>query len=476
MKKNSVRTIQQIFSYATRDKAIYIYIAVIIFIVYSTSFFNAFISDDIGIVTNIQKFDLIFSTIRFLRSFIYYGTYLLFGLNPVVFRLENILMHIGSVIVFYNIVSRLSTRMIGFMASLWFGVHPVLVESVTWISGGVYVQYGFLLLLSLYWYILSKTHRNYFIFSIIAYMLALLTSDKAVVFAGIILVYELMFGDIKKSWRMIAMYMGISCISLALSFSLISGRVTSLESIGGGFARWDNPLVFFPSAITLYLNLLFWPKNLSLYHTDPVITPWWLVSSMVIFVIFLTAIIVCLRKNKLISFWLIFFLLSLAPVLSPYRITWIVAERYAYLGTAAVTAAVTTLFVRAFRIRALRPLMIMMWLIVFITFSVLTMRRNLDWKNNDTFWLATVRASPGEPKAHNTLATVYVSHREYEKAITEFQTTIRLSPTYMPAYYNLALVYEMTGDRAQALQYYKKANQLVPNNVDTIQAVQRLSK
>ena len=476
MKNSSFRILQRITLFATSDIAIYTYIAVIIFFVYSPSLFNSFISDDLGIVTNIQKTDVLFSTVRFLRSLVYYGTYLMFGLNPVVFRLGNIVMHIGSAVVFYNIVSRLSTRTVALMASLWFGVHPVLVESVAWISGGVYVQYGLLLLLSLYWYILSKTNKNYFFLSIVAYILALLSSDKAVVFASIIFVYELMFGDIRKSWRAVAVYVAFSLVSILFSFSLLTGRVTFLANVSGGVARVDNPIIFFTSAIAIYLGLIFWPQNLSLYHSDPVVTPVWLMSSMAITLLFLAVFVFCLRNNKLISFWLFFFLLSLASVLSPYRITWIVAERYVYLGTAAVIAAIVVFLDRILRRSVLNTMKIVIWGVVFISFSVLTMRRTLDWKNNDTFWLATVRASPDEPKAHNTLATVYVSHREYTKAISELKTAIQMKPTYVPAYYNLGLVYEMTGDRAQALQYYRKANELLPNDADTMQAIQRLSQ
>lgn len=476
MKKKFIRIIQTIISLSSRDAAVGLSIAVIIVVVYSTSLSNAFISDDGGIVTNIQKTDVLFSTVRFLRSLVYYSTYLLFGLQPMMFRLGNILMHIGSVIVFYKIVSRMSTRTVGFMASLWFGIHPVLVESVAWISGGVYVQYGLLLFLSLYWYMLSKTNRTYFIFSIIAYVLALLTSDKAVVFAGIVFVYELIFGDIKTSWRHIAVYLAISGISIVFSFSLLAGRVSFLESVGGGSARTDNPVIFFTSAIALYAGLIFWPQNLSLYHSDPVITPAWLVGSSVITIIFLAVIVFCLRKNKQISFWLLFFLLSLAPVLSPFRITWIVAERYAYLATAAAMGAVMIFLDRVLRMPARNAVNIALWVIVFFSFSVLTMQRNMDWKSDDTFWLATVRASPEQPKAHNSLATVYVSHREYAKAIDELKTAIRLKPIYMPGYYNLGLVYEMINDKEQALQYYRKAKELAPNDKESAQAVERMSQ
>lgn len=476
MKKRFIRIVHSITVLATRDAAVSLYIAAIIFVVYSTSLSNAFISDDVGIVINIRKTDVLFSTVRFLRSLVYYSTYLLFGLQPMMFRLGNILMHIGSVIVFYKIVSRMSTRTIGFMASLLFGVHPVLVESVAWISGGVYVQYGLLLFLSLYWYMLSKSNRNYFIFSIIAYILALLTSDKAVVFAGIVFAYELIFGDIKTSWRHLAMYLIISCVSFVFSLSLLAGRVSYLESVSGGSARIDNPLVFFTSAIALYTSLIVWPKNLSLYHSDPVITPAWVVGSSVISIIFLASMFMCLRKNKYISFWLLFVLLSLAPVLSPYRITWIVAERYAYLATAGVIAAVMVVFDRILVTPARSGLKIAIWAAIFISFSVLTMHRILDWKSNDTFWLATVRTSPDEPKAHNSLATVYVARREYAKAIDELKTAIRLKPIYMPAYYNLGLVYEMINDKAFALQYYRKATELAPNDKESAQAVGRMSQ
>ena len=121
-------------------------------------------------------------------------------------------------------------------------------------------------------------------------------------------------------------------------------------------------------------------------------------------------------------------------------------------------------------------LKIAIWAAIFLSFSVLTMQRILDWKSNDTFWLATVRTSPDEPKAHNSLATVYVARREYAKAIDELKTAIRLKPIYMPAYYNLGLVYEIINDKALALQYYRKATELAPNDKESAQAVGRMSQ
>ena len=113
-----------------------------------------FVSDDIPIIdknSNISNFSYIFSPTP-LGSFervLYYLAYKIGGANPILFRLPNLLFHFGCVFLVFLILSLISKKRLAIFAAFLFAVHPLLSESVTWISGGSYANYSFFLSLSL---------------------------------------------------------------------------------------------------------------------------------------------------------------------------------------------------------------------------------------------------------------------------------------------------------------------------------------
>jgi hypothetical protein len=73
-----------------------------------------------------------------------------FGLNPVVFHATNILFHLANVTLVFLFTLLLSKkRGAAFLAALLFGIHPMHVESVAWITEFKDVLYVFFFLLSL---------------------------------------------------------------------------------------------------------------------------------------------------------------------------------------------------------------------------------------------------------------------------------------------------------------------------------------
>lgn len=128
---------------------IFIALAVIIlisFIVYLPIFSNAFLQwDDKAYIENnplVHSFNLkeIFSqnvmgnyhpvTILILGI-----EYHLFGLNPAGYHAVNLLLHLLNVLLVFYVVYLLSNNtIVGLVASLLFGIHPLHVESVAWAS------------------------------------------------------------------------------------------------------------------------------------------------------------------------------------------------------------------------------------------------------------------------------------------------------------------------------------------------------
>jgi len=146
------------------------FLVFLVFGVYANSLHNGFVSDDIpGIVQSGASWTWksAFTSIIFLTRWtgiIQFILYQLVGQSPWAYRLVNIFCHAISVILVYKIVFQLvirsRQRWIAFIAASLFAVHPIIVESVTWISGGVYAQYGMFFLLSFWLYIMGRGRRT----------------------------------------------------------------------------------------------------------------------------------------------------------------------------------------------------------------------------------------------------------------------------------------------------------------------------
>src|SRR5262245_12724790 len=77
-------------------------------------------------------------TIEFfpLRDFAYWTTWQLFGAQPLVFHLLSMLVHALVAVLVLELFATLGfSRQLAFWGALLFAVHPVHVESVTWVSG-----------------------------------------------------------------------------------------------------------------------------------------------------------------------------------------------------------------------------------------------------------------------------------------------------------------------------------------------------
>jgi hypothetical protein len=128
-----------------------IFFVLLVAVAYVNSLGNGFVSDDRWIrdmLPNDLWTIMSMNPTIHLTNVLWWATYQFFGLTPWPYRLLNIFAHLGSTLLVYLIVTRLVRRRVGLLTASLFAVHPILVESVSWIAGGVYSQYGCVFLLS----------------------------------------------------------------------------------------------------------------------------------------------------------------------------------------------------------------------------------------------------------------------------------------------------------------------------------------
>jgi len=471
-KENSLSTKVSSFSlrlFLKKHWRYFILLFILVLVAYANSINNEFLSDDISSILKNKELNKITYISRsfpsFFRPMLYFFINKIFGRTPAPYRLLNILFHLGTTFTVFPLVSLLTNPLTGFITATIFAVHPVLVESVTWISGGPYTQYAFLSVFAILLFLLSLKKERFYPLFLTAFCLALLTSEKAIVLPFLLIPFFLiplkeLFSS--KNLKNLAAPFAIGLAFLIFYLHKIPERVNDLTT---NYYQGSSPFSLFellPHAIAGYFSLIFWPQKLTLYHSETSFTSGESFLHSLVFFALLALIFYFYQKKKKINFYFLsFFLISLAPVLTPFGISWWLAERYVYLGSIGIFALVAMGLTKIIKKQKLAGLLI--WGLIIVSLTARTIRRNIDWKNQDNLWIAAAKTSPSSPQNHNNLGDMYYRHQQPEKAIEEFQKAIELNPRYAAAYHNLANVYHSQKKYQLAIENYQKATSINPH-------------
>jgi tetratricopeptide (TPR) repeat protein len=437
-------------------------------LVYSNSLNNQFVSDDIpAILTNpnLDQFNQILSSFPVItRNFLYFIINQFFGKIPFFYRLLNFTAHLGSVFLVYLLVDLLSRHRAALLASLLVAVHPLLSETVVWISAGPYTQYAFLALLSLTLFLLK---RHWLAFA--SFILALTISERTIIFPLILLAYSFSFRP-TFNWKKILPYFIISALWALFFLTLLPQRQATLQAdFSTPSTQKINPFQQIPIALSSYLELFFWPQNLTLYHSEMSFTTSQFTLKLIFALSYFLLLFFVFKRSKPIFFWLSLFIIGLLPSLTPFGVSWIVAERYVYLSAIGLCVSLGILLSKL-KINYLFPIAF----IIIFALATRTIIRNNDWQDQDHLWLAAAKTSPNSSQNHNNLGDLYSRRNNPERSIFHFQKAIELNPNYAEAYHNLANTYQNLNQIDLAIQNYQKALELRPTLWQSRQALDQL--
>lgn len=445
-----------------------ILLTILVGLTYINGLNNDFVSDDInGIVNNLEiiNFSWVFKNpLIIVGRLQYFVISNLFGLTPWAFRMVNITAHIVMTLGMFCLVEILASRRAGIMAGILVAVHPLLTESVTWISGGGYAMYSACLIWALIFYIWADKKKHWLWWSIIMFVIALQYSEKAVVFPAILIVYRLLWRRKKRQWLGLIPFICLSGFWIGMNLLNLGGRLEylAIEHVGaeGGY----NPLIQIPIALSSYLELIFWPDKLTLYHSEMVFSgvSFALRAGLALGLLGLAGVsffqgIKGKEWGKQVAFWLVWFLIALSPTLTPFGVSWIVAERYVYLAAAGILALMAIVIEKLMSKKNWLEGMVIGFGLLVMILTTRTIVRNHDWKNHDNLWLSAERTSPNSPQNHNNLGDLYSRRGEFGKAEKHFKRAIELRPNYADAWHNLATNYIQIGKLEEAIEGYKKA-------------------
>lgn len=441
----------------------FVLLVILVSIAYHNSLFGEFISDDMSLVTDVKHLGdfkyLITHNFFLVLALVRYSIYHIGGLNPFYFHLVNLSIHLINVYLVYFLIFVVSNKQkqIAFFTAGLFAVHPVLTESVTWISGMGYLLNTLFILGSFLFFIAYLHHRTslrYYIWSLLLFLCALLSSVQAAVFPFILIAYYFAYVPKKKNWFLMIPY-GILAFFLVLLLVLpnVGSRIEAARiGQGAGAVNILFPLV----SLTTYIRLFIWPDKLTLLHVDPV-SPTMYVFSFIVFIVIVTISLYFWRRKKQLFFWLMFFILSALLVLTPFPVASFVGERYVYLGSIGLFYLFgTALILLSKQLRA-PALAWVIYIVCIILLIARTIERNNDWRTKQSFWSSTAAVSPFSYQAHNNYGLILLYEGKKRDAAAEFNKTVILKPDYAEGHQNLAYTYQLMARLPEALEEYKMA-------------------
>ncbi len=424
---------------------------------------------------------------KFYRPIFYvYGAllYWLGGREPWVWHAANIAVHaITSCLALVTL-----RRLFGlapapaFLSALIWAVHPVHTTAVADATPSAYALTNALLLVAVLvtcgWWPKSSPWPTRVPVATGAFALALLTHELGLMAPALAVFALAVSPTLGKAWRypsrlprgtMVcvgALALTASCY-VVLRFTVIgTGRAGQVQGLLEGLG---SRLLQSPEILLRYMTLLAFPVRLTIDRTQDVPVPSNFLSPRFLFFAALLAVLIwCVARTASRVPCLVFgcgwFLLAYFPVsntLIPFYA--IMGEQYIYMASLGiVAAAVATASLAAQGLR-MRQIAVAVGIIIAATFAGRTIVRNRDWRDDLTFNLATVKASPWSTVYHSHLGNSYHIRGELALAEREYRIALGLNPSYPFGYFSLGVLAAERGNLDQAEISFRKAITLRPD-------------
>lgn len=409
-------------------------------------------------------------------------SYALSGVTPWGYHLINGVIHALAGLALFGLVRRtLATphlagrfgahadHLAGVIALLWV-LHPVLTQSVTYISQRTESLMGLFYLLTLYCFVRASTGRPavWGAFTVLACLLGTMCKEVIVTAPVVVLLYDRVFlaatfaSALRRRW---GVYVGLVATWLLLAWLMWDVRQRGV-GFDAGVSAWHYGLTQ-ARAVLIYGRLGVWPESL-VFDYSPVlvrsVTEVW-THLLALSAVAATTIWAVWRHPRW-AFLPICFLVLLAPTSSVVPVVGApIAENRVYLPLVTIVAAGVLGAYVGLGARRTRNLAIT--LVVAVT--ALTVRRNFDYASGLRLWWDAVAKVPQNHRAHEHLACLFaLQPGRQAEARRHFEESLRLYPAGSTAHNNFALF--LAGDPAQvaeALSHYATALRLQPGDPKT---------
>ncbi|MBA3647762.1 MAG: hypothetical protein H0W62_04300 [Chitinophagales bacterium] len=469
------------------NRSLCLVIAIFTFLAYAHSLSNGWTDwDDEGYVlknTLVKTFDLkgiftsyVLGNYHPVTVLVQSIEYQFFSDNAFGFHLVSLLLHIiNSLLVFWFTLLLTKNNNIGLIAAILFAVHPLHVESVSWIAAQKDLLYVLFYLGALIQYAKysneGKIDRKKYVLIILLFLLSLLSKGQAVTLPVIMILIN-WFQKKKISIR--SQLDKVPLFIIAIIFGIVAifaqQSVHAVQDINAYSGTQRS--MFASYAIINYLQRLFIPVKLSAYYAYPQIIDGKylaIVYASPVLLLIISFLVFYFRRNTLLVFGSLFFIINIFLVLQFLPVGGaLTADRYSYLSFLGLFIWLASMVARAwenYKVKSAGILIIIAatWVIFLFIDTVI---RSGVWKNSETLWTNVIENYKGFPIAYNNLGWYYLQTNQLLLAKSNFYEALRLNPTYDNALINRYSVFKKLNNMDSALIDAKKVMKIRPDLAD----------
>ena len=363
--------------------------------------------------------------------------YHFWGLNPVPFHVDNLVLHLICTLLVFQILRWLKLKnLYAASGALIYGIHPMGVESVAWVTERKDLLYGVFYFSSLYIYIryvLSKSRKLLFFFlSLILFVLALFSKIQAVSLPLLLLLIDYYFQ------RPFTVKTNIEKIPyLVLSFVFGIAGILILKNVGAlkinELFTLTERIFFGIYTLNAYILKFFAPLKLSVLYPYAITTGTTLPLLYYIsplFIILLGFLVYrTYRTTRAIVFGSLVFLFSVFFMLQIFGAgQGFLADRYIkvpYLGFVFLFGwSLDKVMVNKSR---KKPFIWCLVAVFSIFLMIITYNRCKVWKNGETLWTDVIDKYPGrEARPYACRGLYYRAQSDNDKALADMNRSLSL--------------------------------------------------
>jgi hypothetical protein len=365
--------------------------------------------------------------------------YQVWGHNPFGYHLTNLLLHVANTVLVLLLAFQLLrdrfdlAQPAAVLTAAIFGVHPLRVESVAWVTERKDLLFAFFYLLALLAYLrwTARGNRRDYWACLFLFICSALAKSTAVTLPLVLLLLDVFWKRRVALWEKIPFF----------AVSLIIGAATFVAQASG-----NGETVVGTQAIPLWARLglvgyctlfhirkFFWPLHLSAVYPsfeDFGWTPLHAVGYVLAFVILLVVAFALRRRAPIVLPSWLFYLITLSPTIGLVPVgVHVVADRFTYIPLIGLALPLSVgIVVLANDWQQARPILAAMIAVLLIALTILSANRSAVWTNTETLFQNALLEDARCYPALVNLTVYYTSTKQVDEAIAYGTRAVEVAP------------------------------------------------
>lgn len=427
-----------------------------------------------------------------------------YGMKPWGHHLTSVLIHaLNAALLFLATWAMTGTMWRSIAVALLFGLHPLRVESVAWISERKDVLCGTFWLLTMWAYAIyarelknrNSKHKIYYGLTLAFFVFALMSKPMAVSLPFVLVlmdwwplkrIYDLRFTnhDLKKAkpkgrdvkstvtsavWKQALVekipFFVLSAVACIVTYLTQKGQGAVIEILPLSF-RMENALIGY----CRYLAKFFFPAKLAVLYPYPAAEwPMGMAAAAAAVLIVITVLMFACRWARPYGLmgWL-WFVGTLVPVIGLVQVgSQSIADRYTYLPAIGLNIIVVWGACElARRLNAGKTVLTVGAAAVGIVCVAVTEHQITFWRDSGELFSHAVAVTDNSFEARKALGDYYWSQGNWNAAVKLYNEAITIYPKFEGAHLNLGVVFSQTGRASEAEKEFTQATALAPDDAN----------